>query len=102
MDEQVVGLVGRDDELGILGRLLGDGGPLVVFVHGLAGIGKTALVEAFALEARTDGATVLRLDCRSIEPTERGFLDALADRTGGRLLTADDAATWRHCSSGPG
>jgi len=93
MDEQVVGLVGRDEELAILCRLLGDEGPLVVFVHGLAGIGKTALVEAFALEARFREATVVRLDCRSIEPTERGFLDALADRTGGRLQTADDAAS---------
>jgi hypothetical protein len=92
MDEEVVGLVGRDDELAVLRRLLSDEGPLVVFVQGLAGIGKTALVEAFAIEARASEATVLHLDCRSIEPTERGFLDALAERTGGRLLTAEDAA----------
>ena len=38
------------------------------------------------------GTTVLRLDCRSIEPTERGFLAALEDRTGGQLSTAEDAA----------
>ena len=74
MDEQAAGLVGRDDEMAVLRQLLGEGGPLVVFVHGIAGVGKSALVEAFAVEARARGATVLRLDCRSIEPTERGFL----------------------------
>ena len=66
MDEQAVGLVGRDDEMAVLRQLLGEGGPLVVFVHGIAGIGKTALVEAFAVEARARATTVLRLDCRSI------------------------------------
>ena len=80
MDEQMAGLVGRDDEKAILRQLLSDGGPLVVFVYGIAGIGKTALVEAFAVEARGSGTTVLRLDCRSIEPTERGFEKRLSER----------------------
>ena len=92
LDEQAAGLVGRDDEMVVLRQLLGEGGPLVVFVHGIAGIGKSALLEAFAVEARASGATVLRLDCRSIEPTERGFLAALEDRTGGQLANAADAA----------
>ena len=92
IDEQATGLVGRDDEMAVLRRLLGEGGPLVVFVHGIAGIGKSALVEAFGIEARAAGATVLRLDCRSIEPTERGFLAALAAKTGGELTTAEAAA----------
>jgi hypothetical protein len=92
MDEQAAGLVGRDEEIAVLRQLLGEGGPLVVFVHGIAGIGKTALVEAFAVEARAWGTTVLRLDCRSMEPTERGFLAALEERTGGQLATPQDAA----------
>lgn len=93
MDDQAAGLVGRDDEMEILRQLLGgDGGPLVVFVHGIAGIGKSALAEAFAVEARTRGATVLRLDGRAIEPTERGFLAALQGKTGGDVATAEDAA----------
>jgi hypothetical protein len=92
IDEQASGLVGREDELEVLRRLLGEGGPLVVFVHGIAGIGKSALVEAFGVEARAAGATVFRLDCRSIEPTERGFLAALEARTGGELTTAEAAA----------
>ena len=93
IDEQATWLVGRDDEMDVLRRLLGEGGPLVVFVHGIAGIGKSALVEAFGVEARAAGATVLRLDCRSIEPTERGFLVALEGKTGGELTTAEAAAT---------
>ena len=93
IDEQATWLVGRDDEMDVLRGLLGDGGPLVVFVHGIAGIGKSALVEAFGVEARAAGATVLRLDCRSIEPTERGFLAALEGKTGGDLTTPEAAAT---------
>ena len=92
IDEQASRLVGRDDELGVLRQLLGQSGPLVVFVHGIAGVGKSALAHAFEIAARADGATVLRLDCRSIEPTERGFLAALESRTGGELATAEDAA----------
>src|SRR5512143_1417887 len=92
MDEQVAGLVGREDELALLRQLLDEGGPLVIFIHGIAGAGKTALAGAFAVEARASGAAVLRLDCRSIEPTERGFLAALEDRIGGQLATARAAA----------
>jgi hypothetical protein len=91
LDEQATRLVGRDTEMAVLRGMLAAGGPLVVFVHGIAGIGKSALVEAFAVEARTTGATVLRLDCRSIEPTERGFLAALEGKTGGDLATAEAA-----------
>ncbi len=93
IDEQATWLAGRDNEMDVLRRLLAEDGPLVVFVHGIAGIGKSALVEAFGVEARASGATVLRLDCRSIEPTERGFLAALEGKTGGELTTADAAAS---------
>jgi hypothetical protein len=92
MDEQTARLVGRDDELGVLRRLLGEGGPLVVFIHGIAGIGKSTLVEAFGVEARSAGATVIDLDGRAIEPTARGFLAALEAKTGGDLVTAEAAA----------
>jgi DNA-binding response OmpR family regulator len=93
IDEQATWLAGRNNEMDVLRRLLGEGGPLVVFVHGIAGIGKSALVEAFGVEARASGATVLRLDCRSIEPTQQGFLAALQGKTGGELTTAEAAAT---------
>ena len=92
IEEQAARLVGREDERATLHEMLGEDGPLVVFVHGLAGVGKSTLVQAFAVEARDRGATVLRLDCRAIEPTERGFLAALAGATGADLSTATDAA----------
>ncbi len=78
--------------MAVLRQLLGEDGPLVVFVHGIAGIGKSALAEAFGVEARARGAMVLRLDGRTIEPTERGFLAALEGKTGGDVATAEDAA----------
>jgi len=92
MDEQAAGLVGRSDEMAVLRQLLGEAGPLVIFIHGIAGVGKSALAESFSVEAREAGATVLRLDGRSIEPTPRGFLAALEGKTGGDLATAEAAA----------
>jgi hypothetical protein len=40
-------------------------------------------MDRFAYQARAAGATVIRLDCRNIEPTESGFLQALGDAIGG-------------------
>ena len=74
-------LVGREDELGVLQRALAEGAPVIVHLHGLPGIGKTALAAAFAEEVRGSGGTVLAIECGSVEPTERGLLIEL-----GRLL----------------
>ena len=92
IDDQGTGLVGREQERAFLHQVLGAEGPLVVFVHGIGGVGKSTLVEAFAGEARARGAIVLRFDCGAIEPTSRGFLDAISTATGGDLTTAEDAA----------
>lgn len=73
-------LIGRNAEL----ALLACRDAPIVYVHGIAGIGKTALLLAFVAEARVAGAAVVALDCRSIEPTERGFLDAAAAAVGCR------------------
>src|ERR1700748_3192659 len=66
--------------------------PLVVAVHGIAGIGKSALLAAFAEDARAHGAAVVSLDCGGIEPTERGFLAAL-DRAIGTLRAEPPGGT---------
>ncbi|MFQ5897851.1 MAG: winged helix-turn-helix domain-containing protein [Candidatus Methylomirabilia bacterium] len=79
--------VGRAEELAVLLQSLERDGPLVVHVQGIAGIGKSSLVHAFSSRARARRATVVRLDCHAIEPTERGFLRELA------VAIGSDAAT---------
>ena len=87
--------VGRGEELESLLSVLSEDGPLAVCVHGIAGIGKSRLLEAFAGEARSRGATVVRLDCRQIEPTESGLLREFSAAIGGeagwlaRLVSAE-------------
>lgn len=79
--------VGRAEERAALLRLLEPGGPVLAFVHGIAGVGKTALIDAFARDARARGAAVVRIDCRTVEPTAGGFLGALSAAVGGAAGT---------------
>src|SRR3954469_8568578 len=74
--------VGRAKELARLREALNDAGPVLCYVHGIAGVGKSALLLEFARLARNEGATVVTLDCRTIEPTVRGFLESLAAASG--------------------
>src|SRR6266481_2194130 len=75
--------VGREEELGLLLQTLEPDGPLAVYLYGIAGSGKSTLLDVFVQRARVAGATVIRLDCRGIEPTEAGLLAELAVATGG-------------------
>ncbi len=45
-------------------------------MHGIAGMGKSVLLRRFLDQASDAGATVVELDCRAVEPTERGLLHA--------------------------
>ncbi len=85
-------VVGRQAERAMLLELAERDRPLVVAVHGIAGIGKSALLAAFAEDARAHGAAVVSLDCGGIEPTERGFLAAL-DRAIGALRAEPPGGT---------
>ncbi|MFW6192120.1 MAG: winged helix-turn-helix domain-containing protein [Gemmatimonadota bacterium] len=73
-------VVGRDREVESLLACLEPGGPVVSFVHGIPGIGKSALLQAFEARARTAGALVASVDGRSVEPSERGLIEHLAER----------------------
>jgi predicted Ser/Thr protein kinase len=84
--------VGRKQEMATLLEALGESGPAVVYVQGIAGIGKSRLMSAFAERARRRDAVVMVLDCRSVEPTEQGFLRALGGRLGRSLRSVEDAA----------
>jgi hypothetical protein len=82
LDAHAVTLPGRDAERARLLALVTGERPLFACVHGIAGIGKSALLRAFACDAREHGARVLAFDCGAFEPTERGFLEALGDELG--------------------
>jgi hypothetical protein len=77
------GLVGRERELAVLRRMSDrDDRTVVMHVRGLAGVGKSALLDTFVSEERSRDAIVVRLDCRAMEPTERGFLHELSTAVG--------------------
>jgi len=81
-------LLGRAGEIAVLLQVLEEDGPRIVHVHGIGGIGKSALLAAFAARARAQGAVAIELDGRELEPTERGFVGALGAALG------DDAPTF--------
>ncbi|MEN8007612.1 MAG: winged helix-turn-helix domain-containing protein [Candidatus Krumholzibacteriota bacterium] len=83
--------VGRDEDLAHLHKLLDGAEPLVVFLHGIPGVGKSSLVMKFAEQAGDKGAQVLVMDGRLVEPTERGFLSELGRLTGDAAASLDDA-----------
>jgi predicted Ser/Thr protein kinase len=83
---------GRKQEISCLLGTLKDSGPAVVYVHGIAGIGKSRLLAAFVERARDYNAAVIPIDCRAIEPTEQGFLRALGSRFGRNFSSVEDAA----------
>jgi hypothetical protein len=87
MDDGVT-LKGRECELASLQHVLDAHGPRVAFVYGVAGIGKSALLNAFASGVRESGTPVWRIDCAAIDPTESSFRAAL------------DAAGWQSGSAG--
>jgi DNA-binding winged helix-turn-helix (wHTH) protein len=73
---------GRERELGLLSEVMRASGPRVTHVHGISGIGKSALVSEFAAIWRSGKRTVLLLDGRTIEPTESGFQHELSRQLG--------------------
>ena len=64
LEQQTGALTGRTSERAQLSRLLAPGGPVVAYVHGLAGVGKTALLHAFAADARAAGWATVELPRR--------------------------------------
>ena len=71
-------IFGRERELRTLYEAARIGGPRVIHLHGVSGIGKSALIRAFADAERKRGRKVCLLDGRALEPSERGFLFELS------------------------
>jgi ATP/maltotriose-dependent transcriptional regulator MalT len=83
--------VGRADELArLMACLEPDAVALVVLLHGVAGVGKSALLNRFADEATAGGVSVVLLDCRVLEPTEQGFMHGLAESFGVTAANIDE------------
>ena len=61
-------------------------------MHGIAGVGKSSLLRAFASDASSSGASVIQVDCRTVEPTPDGMLSRLSDALGTPVSTIDDAS----------
>ena len=75
--QRVRPFMGRESELRALSDLLRGGDETrVACLHGIAGVGKSGLVRAFLDRVGRNDSTALLLDCRTVEPTERGFLAA--------------------------
>ena len=83
--------VGRQHERELLRQSIEKDGPIVNFIHGIGGIGKSSLLNTFAEEVRERGIPVILLDCREIEPTMKGFLRALEQATGQILNSPAEA-----------
>lgn len=85
---------GRVAELRLLREsLLGEQpGCQVLWLHGMAGVGKSTLLRRFVAEAKEEGRTVRVIDMRSTAPTPEGFLGALEAQgapAGTELLVID-------------
>ena len=82
--------VGRTRERARLAELIEADDPVVVFVHGAGGIGKTSLVRATLEDV---GAAHIWLDARHVEPTATGLLAALSAAVGMPCADPDGAGS---------
>jgi len=96
-ERALAAFAGRAREVEALLQLFEQGGPLALYVHGVAGIGKSSLLEVFAARVRATGGRVVRIDCRTVEPTVQGFLSELSDALGEPLLTVEEVAERLAC-----
>ena len=90
LDQRAGALIGREWERAALLELVDRDKPLVAFVHGIAGVGKSMLLQAAVVDARARGTLVVALDGRAFEPTERGFLSSLGGALNTPLATVVD------------
>lgn len=90
--------VGRGQELEKFKAALAGGpdSPVLLFVHGPGGVGKSALLRQFAHEAEQAGRLVVQVDGRQIDPSPTGFETEAAKTVSGppAVLLVD---SFEHC-----
>lgn len=85
-------IIGRDAEVELLLNSLRGTEPSIWYIHGIAGIGKSNLLRAFASAAERNGCSVQLLDGGSTEPTAAGFLNGISQLIGGSVTASELAA----------
>jgi hypothetical protein len=81
----------RAAELRALKACMQVDGPIVTWLQGGVGCGRTALLEELAHDAVAAGCKVVRIDCRTVEPTETGLLASLGEILGQAIENLADA-----------
>jgi hypothetical protein len=85
-------LAGRSGELRLLRQVTKADGPVVVYVHGPAGIGKTALISALDAWLEEEGVNRLHIAAGAVEPTPTAILAAFGKRLGQDIGTVGELA----------
>ena len=85
--------VNRDALLAMIATCLQDTGPIVVWLHGPTGAGKSELLDAFEHSAEANKATFFRIDCRTVEPTVPGVFDEIGKLIGTRINNLEHAVS---------
>lgn len=92
------GLIGREAHLGALHAALGDcertRKPVVAFLSGVSGMGKSALLEQFVREQRERGALVLLGRCYERESVPHKAFDEVVDALTRELAQRSPEARW--------
>jgi hypothetical protein len=86
-------IIGRKAEIELLLNSLRGTEQSIWYVHGIAGIGKSSLLRAFAFEAEQKGCSIVLLDGRSTEPTAAGFLSSLSRHIGRNVTVSELTAS---------
>ena len=86
------GFVGRAVELDLLRDALAAGAPpfAVLHLHGPGGVGKTALIQRFAREARAAGRDAIVVDGHAVEASAQTFTAAVGPDVGERAVLLID------------
>lgn len=80
-------LIGRTRELALLSELLAPSGPVVAYVHGPYGIGKSALLAALQTPLAFRGIYNVRIDGNAVAPQPEAVIRAIASALGAECRT---------------